>query len=209
MRWIGGQRKFFVPNLPHSNGMIFSFQYGADGSLYNNCLIFPSAISSARFRIVRSISNMVASFKAGRIKRREVKVGQKHWYLIYTAKRVDEADLYYFCVDGTKCLPNSFHNQNPNRAVVKQVPLLLKGHAKQCLHNSYGNLYVRHMNEKCRKLHCSVVGEHLLFANVFASNDTVLVCQFGKMRTEEWEELRFTLNKDDIAVKMFLNRVTA
>ena len=65
------------------------------------------------------------------------------------------------------------------------------------------------MNEKCRKLHCSVVGDHLLFANVFASNDTVLVCQFGKMRTEEWEELRFTLNKDDIAVKMFLNRVTA
>ena len=130
--------------------------------------------------------------------------------------------MYYFCVDGTKCLPNSFHNQNPNRAVVKQVPLLLKGHTKQCLHNSYGNLYVRHMNEKCRKLHFSVVGEHLLFANVFASNDNLislvfmqphmlmclhpmLVCQFGKMRTEEWEEFRFTLNKDDIAVKMFLN----
>jgi len=29
------------------------------------------------------------------------------------------------------------------------------------------------------------------------------------MRTEEWEELRFTLNKDDIAVKMFPTRVTA
>ena len=69
------------------------------------------------------------------------------------------------------------------------------------------------MNEKCRKLHCSVDGafkhEHLPFAIVFASNDTVLVCQFGKMRTEEWEELRFTLNNDDIAVKMFPNRVTA
>ena len=29
------------------------------------------------------------------------------------------------------------------------------------------------------------------------------------MRTEEWEELRFTLNKDDVAVKMFPTRVTA
>ena len=45
--------------------------------------------------------------------------------------------------------------------------------------------------------------------NVFASNDMVLVCQFGDLKTEEWEELRFTLNKDDIAVKMFPNRVTA
>ena len=30
-----------------------------------------------------------------------------------------------------------------------------------------------------------------------------------QLRTEEWEEFRFTLNKDDIAVKMFPNRVTA
>ena len=45
--------------------------------------------------------------------------------------------------------------------------------------------------------------------NVFASNEMVLVCQFGDLKTEEWEELRFTLNKEDIAVKMFPNRVTA
>ncbi|XP_068751562.1 large ribosomal subunit protein uL10m-like [Montipora capricornis] len=44
--------------------------------------------------------------------------------------------------------------------------------------------------------------------DVFESNDMVLVFQFGDMDTKEWEELRFTLKKDDITVKMFPNRVT-
>ncbi|XP_029203910.2 39S ribosomal protein L10, mitochondrial-like [Acropora millepora] len=96
-----------------------------------NCLIFPCVISSARFRLVRSISKMAASCKAGRNKRREVKP---------SARKLMIADE------------------------------------------------VR---------------------NVFASNEMVLVCQFGDLKTEEWEELRFTLNKEDIAVKMFPNRVTA
>ena len=43
---------------------------------------------------------------------------------------------------------------------------------------------------------------------VFESNDMVVVCQFSDMNTEEWEDLRFTLRKDDITVKMFSNRVT-
>ena len=34
--------------------------------------------------------------------------------------------LQSHCVDVTKCLPNAYHNQNPNRTVVTEV-LCLKG----------------------------------------------------------------------------------
>ena len=43
---------------------------------------------------------------------------------------------------------------------------------------------------------------------MFDSNGMVVVCQFSDMNTEEWEDFRFTLKKDDMTVKMFPNRVT-
>ena len=43
---------------------------------------------------------------------------------------------------------------------------------------------------------------------VFESNNMVVVCHFSDMNTEEWENLRFTLGKDEITVKMFPNRVS-
>lgn len=43
---------------------------------------------------------------------------------------------------------------------------------------------------------------------VFESNNMVVVCQFSDMNTEEWEDLRFNLNKEEITLKMFPNRVS-
>lgn len=43
---------------------------------------------------------------------------------------------------------------------------------------------------------------------VFESNDMALVCQFSDLNTKEWEDFRFTLNKDEINVKMFPNKVS-
>jgi len=43
---------------------------------------------------------------------------------------------------------------------------------------------------------------------VFESNNMVVVCQFSDMNTTEWENLRYTLGKDEIKVKMFPNRIT-
>ena len=43
---------------------------------------------------------------------------------------------------------------------------------------------------------------------VFDSNNMVVVCHFSDLNTQEWEELRFNLGKDEITVKMFPNRVS-
>lgn len=43
---------------------------------------------------------------------------------------------------------------------------------------------------------------------VFDSNNMVVVCHFSDLNTQEWEELRFILAKDEITVKMFPNRVS-
>ena len=43
---------------------------------------------------------------------------------------------------------------------------------------------------------------------VFDSNNMVVVCHFSDLNTQEWEELRFILGKDEITVKMFPNRVS-
>ena len=43
---------------------------------------------------------------------------------------------------------------------------------------------------------------------VFESNNMVVICQFSDMNTVEWEDLRYTLGKDEIKVKMFPNRIT-
>jgi len=43
---------------------------------------------------------------------------------------------------------------------------------------------------------------------VFESNNMVVVCQFSDMNTEEWEDFRFNLNKEEITLKMFPNRVS-
>lgn len=44
--------------------------------------------------------------------------------------------------------------------------------------------------------------------NVFEMNNMVIVCQFSDMNTAEWEDLRYTLGKDEIVVKMFPNKIT-
>lgn len=44
--------------------------------------------------------------------------------------------------------------------------------------------------------------------DVFESNNMVVVCQFSDMNTVEWEDLRYTLGKDEIKVKMFPNKIT-
>lgn len=43
---------------------------------------------------------------------------------------------------------------------------------------------------------------------VFESNNMVVICQFSDMNTVEWEDLRYTLGKEEIKVKMFPNRIT-
>lgn len=44
--------------------------------------------------------------------------------------------------------------------------------------------------------------------HVFETNNMVIVCQFSDMNTAEWEDLRYTLRKDEIGVKMFPNKIT-
>ncbi|KAJ7353772.1 hypothetical protein OS493_032355 [Desmophyllum pertusum] len=39
--------------------------------------------------------------------------------------------------------------------------------------------------------------------DVFDSNNMLVVCQFIDMNTTDWEDLRYTLSKDEIRVKMF------
>lgn len=44
--------------------------------------------------------------------------------------------------------------------------------------------------------------------DVFDSNNMLVVCQFIDMNTTDWEDLRYTLSKDEIRVKMFPNKLT-
>lgn len=43
---------------------------------------------------------------------------------------------------------------------------------------------------------------------IFEENDMVAVFQYGDLNTTEWNDIRFKLAKNEIAVKVFPNRVT-
>ena len=75
MQWIGAERKILSTQSPALESNFPIFNMALTGVGVRTTLIFPCVISSARFRLVRSISKMAASCKAGRNKRREVKVG--------------------------------------------------------------------------------------------------------------------------------------
>nr|XP_058971078.1 large ribosomal subunit protein uL10m-like [Pocillopora verrucosa] len=80
---------------------------------------------------------------------------------------------------------------------------LIRDHSNMALRCKSGRNKLYKVKPNIRKLMKADEIRH-----VFETNNMVIVCQFSDMNTAEWEDLRYTLRKDEIGVKMFPNKIT-